>query len=435
MSFDAMPAAAPIEANVTGAERRRAVAAAVIGSAFEWYDFIVYSFFAATIGKLFFPATDPNSQLLIGLATFGVGFFMRPLGAIVLGSYGDRKGRRAALLLTIVLMIVGVAILTFVPTYASIGVAAPILIVIARLFQGFSAGGEFAGATSFLSEYSLRRHRGFYVSWQQSSQFMASLLGALVGAIVTRNLSADDMASWGWRVPFAIGLLIGPVGIYMRARLQDTPAFKAQIAIATAPIREVLRDHGRLLLCGFGMVIYATVAAYVLVLFLPTYASRQFHLPQSDALAASAAMSALLIALCVVAGIISDRIGRKPLLLFSSIGTLITVYPLFSFFAAAPSLTRLLIVEAVFSIFIAAFTGPGPALMAELFPTRIRNTALALSYNFAVAIFGGFGQFIVVWLIQVTGDPVAPAYYVLGASVIGIIAVLPVPDRTGQALP
>ncbi|HXE17083.1 MAG TPA: MFS transporter [Stellaceae bacterium] len=419
---------------VSGGSRKRAVAAATIGSALEWYDFIVYSFFAAMIGKLFFPATDPNSQLLIGLATFGVGFFMRPLGAIVLGIYGDRHGRRAALTLTIALMIVGLLILTFTPTYASAGVIGPALVVLARLFQGFSAGGEFGGTTSYLSEYSLRHQRGLYVSWQMSSQFMASLLGGGVAALVTANLSQDALASYGWRIPFAIGLLIGPVGFYIRRRLEDTPAFTAQTRLAESPLGETLRNHFRVVACGFGMVVLGTACVYVLVLFLPTYATRQFHLPQSVAFATTAYMSLVAAVWSVIAGSLSDRVGRRPLLLVASIGLVILTYPLFAFFAASPSVTRLIVIETVFALLVATYASVSPTMLAELFPTRVRNTALAVSYNIAVAIFGGFGQLIVAWLIVSTGDVLAPAYYVTAASLIGFIAVLPLRDRTGQAL-
>jgi MFS transporter, MHS family, proline/betaine transporter len=418
----------------TAGARKRAVAAATIGSALEWYDFIVYSFFAAMIGKLFFPAAAPNSQLLIGLATFGVGFFMRPLGAIVLGVYGDRRGRRAALSLTIAVMIVGIAILTFTPTYDQIGMLAPVLVVLARLFQGFSAGGEFGGTTSYLSEYSLQHQRGLYVSWQMSSQFMASLLGGLVAALVTGFLSADALAAYGWRIPFAIGLLIGPVGFYIRRRLEDTPAFTAQTKLADSPLGEALGSHFKVIACGFGMVVLGTVCVYVLVLFLPGYATRQFHLPQSDAFATTAYMSLVAVIWAVIAGWLSDRIGRKPLLLVASIGLVILTYPLFAFFAAQPSLTRLLIIQTVFALLIATYTAVSPALLAELFPTRVRNTALALSYNIAVAIFGGFGQLIVAWLIIHTGDVLSPAYYVTAASVVGMVALLPLKDRTGSAL-
>jgi MFS transporter, MHS family, proline/betaine transporter len=421
-------------ATIGAGARRRAVAAATIGSALEWYDFIVYSFFAGTIGKLFFPSGDPGVQLLTSLAAFGVGFFMRPLGAIVLGTYGDRHGRRAAMTMTIALMIVGVTILTVAPTYAAIGIAGPALIVVARLFQGFSAGGEFASATSYLSEYAVVERRGFIVSWQQASQYMASLLAALVGALIARNLSEEAVASWGWRIPFALGLLIGPVGLYIRSRIEETPLFLQQERAAAAPLREALSGHWRPVLGGFGMVVYGTVSVYVLILFLPTYATTQFHMPKGDALFASAAMSALLIVLCIVAGAVADRIGRKPLVLGSPIAMLVLVYPLLRFFAAEPNVTRLLVIEAVFAVIIAAFSSPGPAMMAELFPTRVRNTALSLSYNFAVAIFGGFGQFIVAWLIRTTGDALAPSYYVLATSIVGIVAIWPLQDRTGKPL-
>jgi MFS transporter, MHS family, proline/betaine transporter len=311
---------------------------------------------------------------------------------------------------------------------------APVLVVLARLFQGFSAGGEFGGTTSYLSEYSLRHQRGLYVSWQMSSQFMASLLGGLVAALITGYLSADALAAYGWRIPFAIGLLIGPVGFYIRRRLEDTPAFTAQTTLADSPLGEALGRHFKVIACGFGTVVLGTVCVYVLVLFLPGYATRQFHLPQSDAFAATAYMSLLAVIWAVFAGWLSDRTGRKPLLLIASIGLVILTYPLFAFLAAQPSLTRLLIIQTVFAMLIATYTAVTPALLAELFPTRVRNTALALSYNIAVAIFGGFGQFIVAWLIIHTGDVLAPAYYVTAASVVGVIAVLPLTDRTGSAL-
>jgi MHS family proline/betaine transporter-like MFS transporter len=414
--------------------RRRAVAAATIGSALEWYDFIVYSFFAVIIGKLFFPAAAPNSQLLIGLATFGVGFFMRPLGAIVLGIYGDRHGRRAALSVTIALMIVGLLILTFVPSYGSIGMLAPVLVVLARLFQGFSAGGEFGGTTSYLSEYSLRHRRGLYVSWQMSSQFMASLLGGIVASLIAANLSQDALAAYGWRIPFALGLLIGPVGFYIRRRLEDTPIFTAQTRLSESPLAEVLRDHFKIVACGFGIVVQGTASVYVLVLFLPTYASRTFHLPQSYAFATTAIMSLVAAIVCVLAGWLSDRWGRRNFALAAMVVLAVLLYPLFAWLAAAPSVARLLTIEIVFAICIAIPGAVTPTLLSELFPTRVRNTALALSYNIAVAIFGGFGQFIVAWLLIQTGDVLAPAYYVLGATVVGIVALLPLSDRWGAPL-
>ncbi len=415
--------------------RRHAVIAGIVGNVLTAYDFIVYAFLASLIGRLFFPEFDPAFQLLASLATFGIGFVMRPLGGIVLAIYGDRRGRRASLTLAIGLMTVGILIFTVTPTYAQIGMTAPIVIVIARLMQGFAAGGEFPGAMVYLSEYSLAGRRGYYTSWQQSSQFFATLLGAFICTVVVRVLSADDFVAWGWRVPFALGLIVGPAGFYIRNRLADTPVFRASPPPAsTMLLSEALRNHWRAVLSGFGVVMFGTVSVYVIVLYLPTYVIAQFHIPTALALAASAAMSAALVVLCLLFGRLSDMVGRKPVMVGASVAMVILVYPLFHLLAAAPSFGRLLLVEGVFAIMIAAFTAPSPAMMAELVPTRVRNTTISLSYNFAVAIFGGFGQFIVAWVILATGNRIAPAYYVLAAAVIGSVAVAAMPDRTGVRL-
>lgn len=412
--------------------RRRAIIAGTIGNVLTAYDFIVYAFFASLIGKLFFPEFNPSVQLLASLATFGIGFVVRPLGGIVLAVHGDRRGRRASLTLAIALMTAGILIFTLTPTYAQIGVAAPIVIVIARLMQGFAAGGEFPGAMVYLSEYSIAARRGYYTSWQQSSQFFATLLGAFVCTIVVRVLNADDLAAWGWRLPFALGLVVGPAGFYIRNRLADTPVFRASSRQVSPMLpSEALRDHWPAVLSGFGVVMFGTVSVYVIVLYLPTYVIAQFHIPAAQALAASAAMSAVLVVLCLLFGRLSDLVGRKSVMVGASIAMVVLVYPLFRLLAAAPSVGRLLLVEAVFAIMIAAFTAPSPAMMAELVPTRVRNTTISLSYNFAVAIFGGFGQFIVAWAILATGNKIAPAYYVLAAAVIGLVAVAAVRDRTG----
>jgi MHS family proline/betaine transporter-like MFS transporter len=414
--------------------RRRAVVAGTIGNVLTAYDFIVYSFFSPVIGRLFFPDIDPAFELLASLATFGVGFIVRPLGGIVLGGIADRRGRRTAMTLAISLMTGGILIFTVTPTFATIGVAAPAAIVFARIIQGFSAGGEFPSVTAYLSEYSLAQHRGFYISWQQSAQFAASLIGAFVCTLVVRGLNADQVASWGWRVPFALGLLVGPIGFYIRNRLADTPVFRAAPDQASpAPLRESARHHWRAILGSFGMVVCGTAAVYVIVLFLPIYATRQFGLIAWKSMAASAAMSAGLVVLCLFFGALSDRIGRKSVVLGGSIALMVLTYPLFSYFRSAPGIGSLLAIEAVLAIAIAAATGPSFAMMAEAVPTRVRTSSLSLSYNFGVAIFGGFGQFIVVWLILRTGDVLAPAYYVLAAGAVGALAVAFMPDYTGTA--
>lgn len=415
--------------------RRHAVVAGTIGNVLTAYDFIVYTFFSPVIGKLFFPDVDPAFQILASLATFGIGFIVRPLGGIVLAGLADRRGRRAAMTVAISLMTIGILIFTVTPTFATIGVAAPIAIVCARMIQGFSAGGEFPSVTAYLSEYSLAKHRGFYISWQQSAQFAASLIGAFVCTVVVRSLGAEEVAAWGWRVPFALGLLVGPIGFYIRNRLAETPVFRAAPKrTAPAPLRESARHHWRAILGSLGMVVCGTVAVYVIVLFLPTYVTRQFRLVAWQSLAASAAMSAVLVVLCLVFGALSDRIGRKPVVLGGSLALMVLTYPLFAYFRAAPGIGSLLVIEAVLAVAIAAATAPSFAMMAESVPTRVRTISLSLSYNFGVAIFGGFGQFIVVWLILRTGDVMAPAYYVLAAGGIGALSAALMPDYTGVAL-
>lgn len=410
---------------------RKAVLAAVIGNTLEWYDFAVYGFFAITIAKLFFPTGDPTVSLLLTVATFGVGFVMRPVGALVLGSMADRRGRKAALSLTILLMALGTAMIGFAPTYATVGPWAPAIIVMARLVQGFSAGGEIGGATAFLVEHAPPARRGFFASWQQASQAAALLMGSLMGAAMTGLLSQAELEAWGWRVPFLAGLLIAPVGLYIRARVDETEAFKAILreraasgAIAPSPLREAFWRHRGAVLTGFGITIAWTVCTYFFLVYMPTYAVRQLGVPQSAALLANGAGLAVLILLAPVFGALSDRIGRRPLLLGFAIAITLACFPLLSFVASRPGTGTLVMAQIAFAVLIAGFTGPAPAAMADLFPAEMRSTGLSIAYNLAVTIFGGFAPFIATWLIVQTGNPLAPAWYVTLAASISVITLL-----------
>jgi MHS family proline/betaine transporter-like MFS transporter len=412
---------------------RRAVVAAVIGNALEWYDFTVYSFLAVVIADLFFPATNESSSLLLTTATFGVVFFMRPIGGIVLGLYADRAGRKAALSLAILLMTIGIFLLAAAPPYAAIGIAAPLLIVLGRLLQGFSAGGEFGSATALLIEAAPFSKRGFYGSWQMASQAAALLVGALVGAAVTRGLTPDALHAWGWRVPFILGLAIGPIGFYIRRRLGDSEAFlHARQSAQRATLRDVFARHTREVLCGFGSVTALTVTIYVLISYLPTFAVRQLGLPYAQSFYAVIVGNLLLMMLSPLAGALSDRVGRRGLSLWSLGITLVAIYPLFAWLTDAPSIERLIVVQAVLSVTIAGYYGPFGAMIAELFPANVRSTGLSLAYNLAVMVFGGFGQFIVTWLIKTTGTPLAPTYYVMGGLALSFVAVAFVPARSAD---
>lgn len=411
------------------------IAAAVIGNALEWYDFIVFGFFAVIIGRLFFPADSQYASLLLTTATFGVGFFMRPVGGVVLGIYADRRGRKAALLLIIGLMTLAIAMIGFAPTYAAIGIAAPLIVVLARLLQGFSAGGEFASATSFLIESAPAKRRGFYGSWQMVGQGLAVLTGALLGAFITRVLTPDALDSWGWRVPFLFGLIIGPLGLYIRRRLDETSAFlqtrgesQARPALGTA-----FALHVKGVLATFGIIIAATISFYVILLYMPTFARTQLHLSLDQAFTAQAISLACLVVLTPLFGALSDRVGRKPIMIGALVLYLGLTYPLFSWMHDNPSFGSLLITQVTLCSLLGVFYGPMSTALAEQFPAHVRSTGLGTAYNLAVMVFGGFAPFFVTWLIAATGTPVAPAFYVMFGAAAGLLAASLLKEHAGEA--
>jgi MHS family proline/betaine transporter-like MFS transporter len=402
--------------------RVRAVAAASIGNALEWFDFIIYGFFAVVMAKLFFPTGNETVSLMVALAAFGVPFFMRPLGAIVIGNYADRHGRKAAFTLTILLMMVGTAIIAMAPTYATAGLLAPLLIVLARLIQGFSAGGEFGSATAFLAEQDPQR-RGFFASWQFASQGLTTVLATSIGVTLTSTLTTAQIEAWGWRIPFIIGLLIGPVAWYIRRHVDETTEFKT-MQVSSSPLKEAFSDSKKRLLISLGVVALCTVSMYTVVLFMPTYATRQFGLTTSVGFLGGLLVGAIQLVLIPVFGALSDRFGRLPIAFPAAAAMLIVFYPLFSWLAAAPTLQTLLIVQGIIGVLMAAYMGPLGALMAELFPARMRTTGLAISYAFAVAIFGGLAPLFNTWIIAVTGNILAPAFYLILAAAISLVALV-----------
>jgi MHS family proline/betaine transporter-like MFS transporter len=407
-------------------QRRRAIVATVLGNGLEWFDFTVYSFFAVIIAKLFFPTGNELSSLLLAVATFGVGFFMRPVGGIVLGVYADKVGRKAALSLTILLMALGTALIGLAPTYDQIGLWAPVLIVVARLLQGFSAGGEMGSATAFLTEYAPVEKRAFYSSWIQSSIGFAVLLGAAVGTFVTASLSADALHSWGWRMPFLIGILIGPVGYFIRSRMDETPAFSAVADEARndSPLAEVLQRFPRETFASFSMVILWTVCTYVLLFYMPTYSVRTLHLPQSTGFSAGMFGGFMIMCFAPVVGKLADRFGRRRFLSGAAAAILLLAWPMFAYINRAPGLASLMVFQGVFGLLIAMYTGPILAAFSELFPTKVLSTGLSVAYNFAVTIFGGFAPFFITWLIASTGSNMAPAIYVMIAAAISLTGTL-----------
>jgi MHS family proline/betaine transporter-like MFS transporter len=405
----------------TGSRSWRLIVAASIGNALEWFDLVVYGFFAVVISRLFFPAGNDTVSLLLTLGTFGVSFFMRPLGAIVLGAYADLRGRKAALTLSILLMMVGTLVIAVLPGYASIGVAAPIVLVLARLVQGFSAGGEFGSATAFLAEHVPAR-RGFYASWQIASQGLTTLLAATFGTFLSGALTPQQMDAWGWRVPFLFGLLIGPVAWYIRSRLDETPEFLAAETTST-PLRDTFASQKVRLLIAMGAVVLGTVATY-LVLFMPTYGVKQLGLSPSVSFAAIMLVGVIQLVLAPVVGHFSDIHGRTRLMLVSAVLLFVLILPGFAWLVAHPGFGTLLVIEAVFGLLMTGYFASLPGLLSEIFPVQTRTTGMSLAYNVAVTIFGGFGPFIIAWLIRATGTKVAPAFYVMLAAALSIAALI-----------
>jgi MHS family proline/betaine transporter-like MFS transporter len=416
-----MPATAVAAKASRQASTFKILAAASIGNALEFYDILIYGYFAVTISKLFFPTADPTTALLLTFGTFGISYLARPIGALVLGAYADKAGRRAAMLLSIVFMTIGTGLMAIMPTYNTIGILAPIAVLIARLLQGFAVAGEFGSATAFLFEHSKDR-KGFFASFQWFGQGIAAVLSSFFGVVLFSLLTTDQIESWGWRIPFLFGLLIGPIGLYIRKHVGETPEFREE-GPAPAPLRRMFAEHwDRLLMC-IGIVILSTSSNYI-ILYMPTYAIKQLHLPQSLGFTATMIGGILLTFGAPFFGHMSDRVGRVRMMVIVSLLFAITAYPAFVLLVANPSLAGIVGIVCWLSLLKAAYSGTLPALMAELFPTATRGTGIAFAYNTSVPIFGGFAPFIAAWLVAVTGSSLAPSYYLIATSLLSLLVLV-----------
>ncbi|MBN8754125.1 MULTISPECIES: MFS transporter [Variovorax] len=405
----------------------RVITAISIGNALEWFEIVIYGFLAVTISKLFFPAENDTVSLLITLGTFGVTFVMRPVGSLVLGAYADARGRKNALTLSMALMLLGTLLIAVSPTFAQIGLWAPGLVILARLLQGFAAGGEFGSATALLAEQDPRR-RGFFSSWQFASQGITTFLAAGFGMGLNALLTPEQLLSWGWRIPFFFGLLIGPAGLYIRRHLDEGMEFKRAAQEAT-PVRTTLVDQRGRTLAAMGLIILATIVAYT-GLFMPTFAVRQLGLPPSMAFAGTFWFGVLQFALVPLFGSMSDRVGRVVIMRGAALVMLVMIVPLFYLLVNHPSVPALMLALTAMGVVASAYWGPISAAMSELFPAATRGTGLSVSYSFGVAIFGGFAPFISAWLITATGSKIAPAFYV-GFGVLVSLAALRAARRYG----
>jgi len=419
----------------------RAVAATSIGNALEWYDFSVYAFFAVYIGQNAFRHTNDAAQLLQAFMAFGIGFVARPLGALLIGAYGDYAGRKAALTLTILLMAAGTGIMAFAPGYSAIGIGAPLMIVCGRMLQGFSAGGEIGGATAFLIEHAPEGKKGIYSSWLQASMAISNVIAALVATCVTLLLTHSQVSSWGWRLPFIIGLAIAPVGLWLRSTLDETPEFRLEMERAhqeqqslKTPLLRVIREYPMSLLLGTGFSILWAICVYTLIIFMPIYVQKTMHFESRQAFLASLIGNCFMVISCLFAGSLSDRIGRRKVLNIATCLMLIGIYPLLLWLSWSHTTMTLITVQTVFCMMVAMFVGVAPATLATIFPTRVRSSGMSLSYNFSVTVFGGFAPAILTWLTLRPGGTFAPAWYVMAACVIALLSIFFLPSD-GSALP
>jgi len=406
---------------------RGAVAATVAGNALEFYDFLTYSAFSVYIGKAFFPAGSPLVSLLLSLATFGVGFCTRPLGGVLIGAYADRAGRRPALMLTISLITLGTMGLALTPSYASIGIAAPIILVVSRLLQGLALGGEVGPSTAVLLECAPPGRRGALVSWQGASQGMAIFASGAAGIGVSLLLNKEQLAAWGWRVPFLLGLALVPVGIYLRSKLPETLE-----APGTRSGSEVLRllwnDYRDQLLLALLIIMCLTISTYI-TNYMTTYALVTLGMPPAEAMLATLAQGACMIFAALGGGIWSDRYGRRLVMMAPRVLIVVAIYPAFLLLVAVRTPWALVAVTSGLAILTSISTGAALAALAEVFPNHVRSSGLATSYALSVAVFGGSTQFVIAWLIGATGNPLSPAYYVIVSSVVGLWAMAKLPEK------
>lgn len=397
------------------------IAAVSIGNALDWFEIVVYGYFAGIISTLFFPADTPGLSLLLTFLTFGATFVVRPLGAVVLGAYADRHGRKSAIQLSIVLMAGASAAIALVPDYRSIGILAPAILVAARLVQGFAVGGEFGSATAFLAEKDATQ-RGYLASWQFASQGVAAVLATGFGFAITQGLTDEQINSWGWRLPFLFGLLIAPVGYYIRRRLIETIDV-TRARTGPSPVAALFSEYKLRLAAATGLIVLGSVATYTIV-FMPTFAARHLGLTASNSFAVALLTASIQVVVVPFVGLLSDRWGRLPISTVSAIVVAVIAYPAFAWLVSAPTIEKLFIAQITLGILTALYVGALPALMAEMFPARMRATGLSVSYSVAVAVFGGFAPFISVWLIQQTGSATAPSYYLIFAAAIGLASLL-----------
>lgn len=415
---------------------RRAVTAATVGNITEWYDYTTYAYLAVTLGAVFFPSDDPTVSLLLSFGAFAVSFLVRPFGALFFGPLGDKIGRQRMLVFTILLMASATFVAGLLPAYNTVGILAPILLLLVRLVQGFSAGGEYGGASTFTAEYAPDDRRGFWTSFMEFGSLAGFLLASGIVTLLTLVLSEDAMTSWGWRMPFLVAGPLGCVGLYIRLKLEDTPNFRfleRTEEVSQTPLRETLTQHWRQVLLAMGILIYSSIGAYLLLTYMPSYFSEALDLGGASSQLIVFVAIAFVMVLIPFAGILSDRVGRKPMLIGASVGFALFTYPAFWLMSLGTWSTALagLLIIAFCQILI---LGTTPSALPALFPTRVRCGGFAIGYNLAFGIFGGTAPLVATYLVSATGSNFAPAFYLIGAALVSFVPILLMPETAGAPL-
>ncbi|KAF3996573.1 MFS transporter [Glaciimonas immobilis] len=395
------------------------------GNFLEQFDFFLFGFYATQIAKTFFPAGSQFASLMLTFAVFGAGFLMRPVGAVVLGSYIDKVGRRKGLIVTLSIMASGTILIACMPGYATIGLIAPLLVLIGRLLQGFSAGAELGGVSVYLSEMATPGNKGFYTSWQSASQQVAIVVAAALGYGLNAFMSASAIADWGWRIPFFIGCAIVPFIFFLRQSLQETAEFNARTHHPST--REVFRSmihNWRTVVAGTLLVAMTTTTFYLITVYTPTFGRTVLKLSTADSLIVTFCVGISNFIWLPIGGALSDRIGRRPILIGITLLAIFTAYPTLSWLVSAPSFGRMLIVLLWYSFFFGVYNGAMVAALTEVMPVNVRVAGFSLAFSLATAIFGGSTPAVSTFLIQITGDKAAPAYWMSFAAVCGLLATL-----------
>ncbi|MFJ9344707.1 glycine betaine/L-proline transporter ProP [Streptomyces sp. NPDC101733] len=430
---------------------RRAVTAAALGNTMEWFDFGVYAYLAGTMGKVFFPTSSPGAQVVSTFATFAAAFLVRPLGGLVFGPLGDRIGRQKVLAATMIMMAASTFAVGFLPTYASVGFVAPLLLLLCRLVQGFSTGGEYAGATTYIAEYAPDRRRGFLGSWLDFGTFVGYALGSGLVTVLTLTLGAQGLEDWGWRIPFFVAGPLGLIGLYMRLKLEETPAFKKEAAYAVAEgkqdadagdiaaasgrgrLKEIFTQHWEAVLICMGLVLLYNVTNYMVTSYLPTYMT--VTLGESDTTAQLLVLATMLLVVLTITAVghTSDRWGRRPVFLTGSIALVVLAVPAFLLIREGGILLPA-IGCAILGLLLVCFAGTAASTLPALFPTRLRYGALSIAFNISVSLFGGTTPLFTSALVELTGNDMVPAYYLMVAGVIGFVSTLFLHETAGKPL-